>query len=299
MKVRIGFTPGGMLSPDLDRFAALVDRLEALRFDSLWLPEVLTGPIPDPLVSLAFAAGRTAMLKLGTHLILPGRNPVRLARQLGALDRLSGGRLLLLAVIGLPDAAELSAGGVPADDRTAMLDELLTVLRRLWSEERVTHHGHFYQLDNVAASPRPLQHPLDIWFGGMQPAALRRCGRLADGWMPGFIPVEQAAAAKTVIDEAAGAAGRSVDPEHFGANIVYSLRPLDAAARAALAARRRPGVADPAELVPVGGDALGAELQRWLAAGFSKFVLRPATAPGSWDEELHELAGAVLGLQTR
>lgn len=297
MKVRIGFTPGAAVAPDLDGFAALVDSLEAHRFDSLWIPEVLTGPVPDPLVSLAFAAGRTTRLKLGTHLILPGQNPVRLARQLAALDRLSGGRLLLLAVIGLPDPAELSAGGVPAEDRTAMLDELLTVLRRLWTEERVSHHGRFYQLDDVAAHPRPVQEPLEIWFGGMQPAALRRCGRLADGWMPGFITAEEAAAAKTVIDEAAAAEGRTVDPEHFGANITYSLTPLDSETKARFAARRK-GKTD-VDLVPEGTQALGELLSRWTDHGFSKFVLRPASTPASWEDELAELARDVLPLQTR
>ena len=76
-------------------FAAVVDRLEALGFDSLWLSERASGPVPDPLVALAVAAGRTTHLKLGTSvLVVPGRNPVLLAKAMASLDVLSGGRFL-------------------------------------------------------------------------------------------------------------------------------------------------------------------------------------------------------------
>src|SRR5262252_6477723 len=99
MKVRFGFSCRGQADLTLDVFPQLVDDLERLGFDSLWLPEhMLNGPF-DPLVSLAHAAARTTRLKLGAYLIVPGRNPVRLARELANLDRLSGGRLLLIMVL--------------------------------------------------------------------------------------------------------------------------------------------------------------------------------------------------------
>ena len=113
MKVRFGFTCRGQADLALDDFPSLVDTLERLGFDSLWLPEhMLNGPF-DPLVGLAYAAARTTRLKLGAYLIVPGRNPVRLARELANLDRLSSGRLLLIMVLGQPSASELLAQHVP------------------------------------------------------------------------------------------------------------------------------------------------------------------------------------------
>ena len=87
MKVRIGFGLGThTLTNDGASFGALVDALEDLRFDSLWVSDQLTGPAPDPLAALAFAAGRTRKLKLGTSvLILPGRNPVVLAKEMATI----------------------------------------------------------------------------------------------------------------------------------------------------------------------------------------------------------------------
>ena len=96
MKIRIGYGLGTRsLTNDGARFGALVDALEDLRFDSLWLSERLTGDCPDPLIGLAVAAGRTTKLKLGTSVqVLPGRNPVVVAKEWATLDRLSNGRTL-------------------------------------------------------------------------------------------------------------------------------------------------------------------------------------------------------------
>ena len=124
MKVRIGFGAGTAgLSDGGARFGELVDALERNGFDSVWCSERATGPTPDPLVALSFAAGRTTKLKLGTSVqVLPGRNPVRLARELANLDRLSGGRLLLLMVLGQPSEPEMLAQHVTKAERGALLE---------------------------------------------------------------------------------------------------------------------------------------------------------------------------------
>ncbi|HEY2562464.1 MAG TPA: LLM class flavin-dependent oxidoreductase, partial [Acidimicrobiales bacterium] len=98
MKVRIGVSVGVGATADVGVLGQLVDDLDELDFDSLWLPEVLTAPALDPLVALAFAAAHNPRLKLGTTMLLPGRNPVRLAKELATLDMLSGGRLLVTFV---------------------------------------------------------------------------------------------------------------------------------------------------------------------------------------------------------
>src|SRR2546428_10196151 len=120
MKVRFGFTCRGQADLALDDFPQLVDDLERLGFDSIWLPELmLNGPF-DPLVGLAHAAARTERLKLGAYLIVPGRNPARLARELANLDRLSGGRVLLVMGVGQPRGPEMLGQDVPQARRRGL-----------------------------------------------------------------------------------------------------------------------------------------------------------------------------------
>jgi probable F420-dependent oxidoreductase len=295
VKVRIGVGLGAAPTGDAGGFAALVDDLDGLGFDSIWLPEVLTAPTLDPLTALAFAAAHNAHLKLGTTMLLPGRNLVRLAKELATLDVLSGGRLLCTFVPGLPREPESGAAGV-ARGKGALMDEMLPVLRRLWAGESVTHRGEAAQFADVTLAPLPVQQPLEVWTGGMIPAALQRCGALADGWLPSACTPEEVAAARVVIDEAAAVAGRRIDPEHFGVSIAYAARPLEPGMVRALSANRRGS--DPTQVVPVGIAGLRDLLERFIAVGFSKFVVRPLETPTSWRAELEALATGVLDLQT-
>ena len=295
MKVRIGVgISGSQLT--LPQMVRLVDDLEDLGFDSLWLSEVLTTSVIDPLVGMSWAAGRKSKLKLGTTMLLPGRNPVRLAKELATLDVLSAGRLLITFVPGLTVGAEREAIGVPANRRSAVIEEVMPLLRRLWAGETVTHHGEAASFTDVTVSPLPVQQPLEMWLGGMAPAALERCGRLSDGWLPALCTPEEAADGKVVIDEAAARAGRAISPEHFGISIGYSHTPLEGPAAAAIAARARGH--DPAEVMPVGHGALRDLLERFLAVGFSKFVVRPSVPAADWPAEMEALAAAVGDLQT-
>jgi probable F420-dependent oxidoreductase len=296
MKVRFGFTCRGQADLALDDFPQLVDGLERLGFDSIWLPELmLNGPF-DPLVGLAHAAARTERLKLGAYLIVPGRNPVRLARALANLDRLSGGRLLLIMVLGQPDAPEVMAQHVNKAERGALLEEVIPLLRRLWSGEVVDHNGPCYRLRNARLSPTPVQTPLELWLGGQLPGALRRAGRLGDGWIPGLLTPAEAAEKRRRVEAAAAEAGRTIDAEHFGVNLTYSRGPLPAAVVEQLR-RRRPDL-DPVDLVPQSRTALHERVDEWLAVGFSKFILRPAAPPADWTAELEALAADILERQT-
>lgn len=296
MKVRFGFTCRGQADLALDRFPRLVDDLERLGFDSIWLPELmLNGPF-DPLIGLAHAAARTERLKLGAYLIVPGRNPVRLARELANLDRLSGGRLLLIMVLGQPDEPEVMAQHVTKAERGALLEEVLPLLRRLWSGDVVQHDGPCYPLRDARLSPTPVQEPLEMWLGGQVPGALRRAGRLGDGWIPGLTTPAEAAEKRKRVEDAAAEAGRTIDPEHFGVNLTYSRGALSAAAVEQLH-RRRPDL-DPASLVPQSRAALHERVDEWLAVGFSKFLLRPVVPPADWTAELESLAEDILERQT-
>jgi len=296
MKVRFGFTCRGQEDLTLDDFSQLVDDLERLGFDSLWLPERMLNGSFDPLVCLAHAAARTTRLKLGAYVIVPGRNPVRLARALANLDRLSGGRLLLIMVLGQPDAVEVMAQDVDKAERGTLLDEVLPLLRRLWGGDVVHHTGPRYQLREARISPTPVQVPLDMWLGGQRTDALRRAGRLGDGWIPGLLTPTEAAEKRRRIEAAAAEAGRAIDPEHFGVNLTYSRGPLPAATVERLR-HRRPDL-DPMDLVPQSRTALHARVDEWLAVGFSKFLLRPAAPPTDWTAELEALAADIMGRQT-
>lgn len=295
MKVRIGIGTGGA-GLDAAGLGAIAADLDELGFDSLWLPEVLTNPGFDPLVGLAWATGRRPGLKVGTTMLLPGRNLVRTAKQVASLDLLSGGRFLLTFVPGLPRGAERTAVGVLPVERGPVMDEALPLLRRLWAGERVTYHGPLGDLEDVSVSPRPVQDPFDVWFGGSAPAALERCGRLGDGWLPAMCTPEEVAAGRMVIERSAAAAERSISPEHFGVSLGYTRAPLDGATATALSLRAKGRPLD--VLVPVGLDVLRQRIEEFIEVGFSKFVARPIVAPVRWREELEDLAGAVGGLQT-
>ncbi|HLM96203.1 MAG TPA: LLM class flavin-dependent oxidoreductase [Acidimicrobiales bacterium] len=303
MKVRIGIGTGTSVMSG-DELGDIVEDLESIGFDSLWWSDVLTVPGDDPLTAMAFAAGRAPRLKIGTTMVLPGRNPVRLAKQLATLDRLSGGRLLVTFVLGLRLAAELDAMGVRAGDRGRQLDEALPLLRRLWTENDVDHEGEAWKLHGVTVEPKPLQHPFDVWLGGSAPGALGRVGALGDGWLPALCTPEEAAAGRRVIEDVAAQAGRRIDPEHFGVSIGYTRGDAPEQLLRRVAARRRPGAGsapdttEVRDLVPDGVNGLRRLIGRFVDVGFSKFVIRPVTPPTSFRQELKELADGVLDLQT-
>jgi len=298
MKVRIAVGLG-TTTPVLEQglLGDVVDALEDLRFDSLWLSERVNGVAPDPLAALAWAAGRTTRLKLGMSvLVVPGRNPVLLAKELATIDRLSGGRLLPAVGLGAPDPREHQAFGVRREERAAWFDEALPLIRRLWTGESVDHHGERFHLEGVQVGPTPLQDPFDVWLGGLAPSELRRVGRLGDGWLPSFCTPDDAAERRPVVEQAAADAGRAMDPEHWGALVVYSATGLPEPLAARLA-KRRPDV-DPAALVPSSLDALRATCEAFVQRGFSKLVVLPAAEPADWQAELRALADALLPLQT-
>jgi probable F420-dependent oxidoreductase len=297
MKIRIGISAGGDdMGPDV--MAALGRAVSDFGFDSLWLPEVLSRPGPDPLVGLAWASGSCPDLKIGTTMLLPGRNLVWLAKAIATLDQLSGGRFLLTFVPGLAIGGERTAVGIAPSARGALMDEALPVLRRLWAGESVSHDGPSGSFTDVTVSPRPAQNPFDVWLGGNAPAALDRCGRLGDGWIPALCTPGDAAEGKRVIEEVAAAHDRAISPEHFGVSISYAPPGTDfgASPLAALTRRARGRPLD--QLIPIGLDGLRALLESFIAVGFSKFIVRPLAPPDEWKPELERLAAGVGGLQT-
>ncbi|MCW2930863.1 MAG: family class F420-dependent oxidoreductase [Actinomycetia bacterium] len=277
-------------------FESAVGLLEAARIDSLWLPETVYGPAVDPVTGMAFALAKTTRLKVGSGVsVLPGRHPVLVAKQLASLAGLAPGRVL--PVFGLQSAlaAERGLFPVPAGQRGAVFDEALTLLRLMLMSEVVSFHGNFFSVDGASVGPLPAK-PLDIWLGGSAPGGLRRVGRLGDGWLGSFLTPAEAKAAVATIKAAADEAGREVDPDHYGINVVIAFGGIPEAFAAAV--RRRRADVDPAALVADGWAGARDRIAAFIDAGVSKFVVRPAVAPESFGEWIGAFTQELMPLQT-
>ncbi len=293
VKIRVGYGLGvNSATNDQERFGGFVDDLERLGFDSLWVSERISGQSPDPVVAMAFAAGRTRKLKFGMSvMVLSGRNPVLVAKSLASLDLLSNGRLLPAFGLGAPGLAEWQAFGIERNERAPWFEEALPLMRRLWTEDKVTHHGERFNFDDLTVLPKPTQRPPDVWLGGQAPSELRRVGRLADGWLPSFTVPSEVATGIDRIKQVAAENGREIEEDHYGVLVGYRRGPLSDAYVAASRARR-PEL-DPNDVIPEGLDKLRERLEGFIDVGASKFVLVPVAEPEDWTAELEEVAQAV------
>ena len=299
MKIRIGFGLGTRsLTNDHERFGPFVDDLERLGYDSIWLSERISGESPDPVVAMSFVAGRTENLKFGTSvMVLPGRNPVLVAKELASLDRLSGGRCLPAFGLGAVNPIEHQAFGVERKERASMFNEALPLIRRLWQEDEVTHHGKHYHFDKVRVLPKPVQETVDVWMGGAAESELKRVGRLSDGWLPSFCDAADVAEGKAIIERAADEADREIDPEHYGVMVFYTDGEIPERTMEIIKRRKPDG--DPNAIIPKGVAGVRQTIEQMIEAGASKFVVAPVNEPpGSWTEELEMVAEELLRMQT-
>ena len=171
--------------------------------------------IVEAVVAMGFVAAVTRRVRLRTGiLVLPQRNPAVLAKQLAAVDLLSGGRLDVGLGVGWVDA-EFDALGVPFGERGERTDEALEVMTRLWDEGSASFDGKHYRLDAMAMEPKPTQRPHPpLWFGGTGPATFRRMVRWGVGWIaPIWADVNDLGRALEDIEQAASDVGR--DPGEF------------------------------------------------------------------------------------
>ncbi|HTY27199.1 MAG TPA: TIGR03854 family LLM class F420-dependent oxidoreductase [Mycobacterium sp.] len=276
MKIRFGMSLG--IGTGAEQLPAVVDRLEADGVDSLWFSELIYSPAVDPFAGIGYTLGRSTRLKVGTSVaVLPGRNPVLVAKQLASLAVLGPKRVL--PVFGLRPAsrAEWDLFPVPDGQRAAVFDEALTVVRALLDGDEVRFTGRFFHLDNVSLDVRPPSR-VDLWLGGSAPAAFRRIGRLADGWLGSFLTADEARRARQSIERAAAETGRAIEPDHYGLSLAVGDGTLPVEALAAIRARRPD--ADPAELVAADWPQLHRQLDGLIAAGLTKFVIRPVGNAG-------------------
>jgi len=218
----------GALNPRF--WVEATEAADQLGYESVWISDHLVLPVHmagsphagqdsapissdvavfDPFGYLAFLAGRTSRIRLGTQVFNLGlRHPFVTARAVVTLDIVSGGRVELGIGAGWLKA-EWDAVGLDFHTRGRRVDEAIDICRRLWRDEVVEHEGEFFSFPPVRFEPKPAQEggpPLHV--GGDSPAALRRTVRVGDGWLPMNHALEEIPAAVTRLQALAGEAGR-------------------------------------------------------------------------------------------
>jgi probable F420-dependent oxidoreductase len=286
MKIGLNFynSPPGPEGADGAFFSAWVIEAEKLGYDSIWIPEHLVMPMrytskypfqeyaegedfkPFPLADVAFhepltmltwAAALTSTIELCTGIVvIPARNPVVLAKQAASLARLSGDRLRLGVGLGWL-REEVEATGLPWAGRGRRTEEMIAVMRALWTNDVATFTGEDFAFDSVCLTPRP-QHPdgVPVYLGGNSAIGARRAGRLGQGFIvhppspegDQWIPVMQEAAIEAGREpgqiEVIGAllepdAERLLEMQSLGYTHVYLASAVGASAEVALAEMHR------------------------------------------------------------
>jgi probable F420-dependent oxidoreductase len=222
-KVKIGLMTR---LPNPDESRGTVELLESLEFDSLWVGDhvAFTVPILDPLLQLAHAAAYSRRLIFGTSVyLLPLRHPTPVAKQMATLDHLTEGRFIAGVGVGGEFPNEYAACGVPVEERGARLSEGISVLRKLWSGKSVENKGRFYSFPKVRMQPSVIQQEgPPIWCGGRSQAALKRAGRMADGYVSYVVTPEMYKSALGTISESANAVKRQL--KSFGTGHLVFMR---------------------------------------------------------------------------
>lgn len=185
-------------------------------------------PILEAMMLLAQFAVVTERVGLSTEvLVLPQRQPVLAAKQFSTLDTLSGGRVRVGVGVGWQQS-EFEALGEDFTDRGRRMDEAIEVMRRCWADEQIDFDGDHYLLDAIAMEPKPPQGQLPVWIGGGSSAALRRTGRLGDGWMgSALVDTDAMTQSMATIRRHAEEAGR--DPASIGMQMMLQPPPTSAA----------------------------------------------------------------------
>jgi len=189
-------------------------------------PYTIDTTFREPLLMFSYVAGFTNLAFATSILIGPQRQTALLAKQAAEVDLLCDGRFRLGLGIGW-NKLEYDALGVPFEERAAILEEQVAVLRALWTEWSVTIDGRYHHIRASGIAPPPVQRPIPIWIGGHAPAALRRVGRIADGWFPMVRPGGGLEAALETIRQGAAEVGRDVSNLQFEGRLEYSVRDHD------------------------------------------------------------------------
>jgi probable F420-dependent oxidoreductase len=283
---------------DMAAVQAVAQRAEALGFRDLWVTENTLDHVTcfDPVVVLTYAAAVTSRIRLGASVVvLAIHSPLMVAHQWATLDYVSNGRAVL--GVGLGRDHHYRQFEVPEDGKVRRFREQVELIKALWTQEKVSFRGRFYQLEDGTMLPKPVQKPhLPLWMGVGHPNAVRRTASLADGWMgSGGSSIAEFGRSVPILKEALEKAGR--DPNAF---------PISK--RIFMAVDERPEVAR-AELNrwftevyhnPAGTDASGIHgtpeqvrerLEEVVAMGANHLLLNPVSRHVEQVEALAEIVG--------
>ena len=281
MSVRIGLGIANLPFASASDLWRWIDRCEDSLIDSIWQTDRLISnqPMLESMSFMAALAGRTERLKFGMNVVvLPFRDPLVIAKQCATIDYLSGGRLLPAFGLGRATALEFTSAARSGSARGAWTDEVLQFLARVWTEDSVTFEGKHITYRDVTIEPKPVQSPLPIWIGGSSKAAIRRTARYGTGWLSGVQAPAQIAPTIAAIREQSAAEGRPIDDDHYGAGFAYRFGSWDdpIVQRTAAGLSRVADAGNPRDYIAVGDASdIRARLAEYIAAGASKFVLRP------------------------
>jgi probable F420-dependent oxidoreductase len=184
-------------------------KCEAMGLHSMWTIDRIAYDNLEPLTLLAAAAGATQKIRIGTSVLLPGlRHPALLAKILATLDFTSNGRLTIGVGFGSREN-DFTALEVPFETRGSRAVECVQLMKRLWTEENVTHKGKFFNVQNLTLGPRPIQKPIPIFTGGSAEISLKRAGTWANGFICGSSAIPEFSTTWEKIAQYARAAGRN------------------------------------------------------------------------------------------
>jgi len=288
-------------SPDVitvDMIRHVAQRAEALGFRDLWVTENTLDAVSsfDPVPLLTYAASVTSTIRVGASVVvLAIHSPLLVAHQWATLDYLSGGRAIL--GVGLGRAHHYRQFEVPEEGKVARFREEVALIKALWTQEKTSFHGRFYNIDDEMMQPKPVQKPhLPLWMGVGHPDAVRRTAALADGWMgSGGSSIAEFQRSVPILKEALAARGR--DPETFpiSKRIFMAVDDNPAVARRELNRWFTDVYHNPA-----GTDASGihgtpeevrARLEEIVAMGANHLMLNPVSCFGEQVEALAEVVG--------
>lgn len=289
--------------PPEEQFA-LAQAVEELGFDSIWTGDHISfhNPLYESLTLLAAYSSITKRIKLGTAVyLLALRHPTVAAKITATLDVLSGGRLIFGVGVGGENPKEFEACGVPHNERGARVNEGIEVVRQLWAQTPASFSGRFFKLAGVSIDPKPAQPGgPPIWIGGRSDAALRRAGRLGDGWVSYVVTPERYRQSAEKMQEAAVAAGR--DPMALETAHLAFITLGDDYDRARETWVRRLSRRYNQDFGPLAAKYgfIGPpsrcieQLERFVEAGCHYFLLNPICEPGEDQAQLERMAAEVL-----
>ncbi|HEX9684207.1 MAG TPA: TIGR03619 family F420-dependent LLM class oxidoreductase [Acidimicrobiales bacterium] len=256
-----------------------VPRVDAEAMGTTWF---------DTIATLGLLAGRTHRVRLLSHVYIPAyRHPLQVAKAFATLDRLSAGRVILGVGAGHV-LGEFEVLGADHRRRGALLDESIAAISAALVDEFPDVDGDTWSFAHAGVGPRPVQQPRPpVWIGGSSPAAIRRVGRLGDGWLPQGTPLADIPAALEIIVAEAETAGRGDEPLDIGANgpLVHVGDPPGH-----IEGDRRFITGDP--------ERVAAALGRWTDAGVDhvQVAFRGARSAQEWCDQIERFGDEVLPL---